>query len=470
MESKRKKLVLENYSLMAVDFLCVLFAHPIAYLLRYRTFRGFLNYHMIAIVCVLVFFSIFFHVILKSGNDYFSRGPLKEAMNVLLRAVVLFISIGYIIFLFKLGSTYSRLYLGYFFAANAVTTYIFRMIVKKILLKDFLNGKKGDNVLLITEPEHFNSIKEQIKINADWSVHLVETVFSKVPANFCCDNYIVCHDINEVLTTIKNNIVDIVLINSPDYSKEDISRLIESIQLMGITCHYCPELPARQLFKIGVKKIASTPVISFYSLEYDYRLRLIKRIVDIIFAIIGLVITAALTPFIALAIKLDSPGPVFFSQARVSKNGRQFKLYKFRSMYQNAEEIKTKLMSRNEMKGAIFKLKDDPRITRVGKFLRKTSLDELPQFWNILKADMSLVGTRPPTVAEYEQYDDYQRRRLSIRPGLTGMWQVSGRSSITDFDEIVKLDFEYIDNWSLYLDLKIILRTFAVIIGKEGAE
>ena len=145
-------------------------------------------------------------------------------------------------------------------------------------------------------------------------------------------------------------------------------------------------------------------------------------------------ITAIVTPFVALAIKLDSPGPVFFSQVRVGKNGRRFRIYKFRSMYQAAEERLAELMKDNEMSGLMFKMENDPRITPVGDFLRKTSLDEFPQFWNVLKGDMSLVGTRPPTEQEFEQYTEHYRRRISMTPGLTGMWQVSGRSDITDFD------------------------------------
>ena len=183
----------------------------------------------------------------------------------------------------------------------------------------------------------------------------------------------------------------------------------------------------------------------------------------------GLAVTAVLTPFIALAIKIDSPGPVFFAQKRVGKNGRYFRLYKFRSMYTDAEARKKDLMAQNEMEGPMFKVENDPRVTRVGAFLRKTSLDELPQFFNILIGNMSLVGTRPPTIDEFNQYDLYYRRRLSIKPGLTGLWQVSGRSDITDFREVLKLDLEYIDNWSLLLDFKIIFKTILVVFRGSGA-
>ena len=207
-----------------------------------------------------------------------------------------------------------------------------------------------------------------------------------------------------------------------------------------------------------------------FSLQYlDYRRVFVKRAVDIVGALVGLLITAVLFPFIALAIKLDSRGPVLFGQIRIGKNGRRIHIYKFRSMYVDAEEQKRKLESQNEMNGPIFKIENDPRITRVGKFLRKTSLDELPQFYNVLRGDMSLVGTRPPTEDEFERYNIHYRRRLCITPGLTGMWQVHGRGKVTDFDEVMKYDLEYIDNWSLTLDFKILIQTIFVVLFHKGA-
>lgn len=204
--------------------------------------------------------------------------------------------------------------------------------------------------------------------------------------------------------------------------------------------------------------------------EMDYRRMIIKRMMDIVGGSVGVFITLLVTPFVALAIKLESKGPVFFSQVRIGKNGRRFKMYKFRSMYINAEERKKELMAQNEVKGLMFKMDNDPRITKVGRFIRKTSIDELPQFFNVLKGDMSLVGTRPPTVDEFEQYNIYYRRRLSITPGLTGMWQVSGRSDIKDFDDVVKLDLKYIDEWSLRQDVKILIQTVGVVLFGKGSK
>jgi lipopolysaccharide/colanic/teichoic acid biosynthesis glycosyltransferase len=182
-----------------------------------------------------------------------------------------------------------------------------------------------------------------------------------------------------------------------------------------------------------------------------------------------LVVTAFLVPFIALAIKLESKGPVLFSQERIGLNGRIFRCWKFRSMLVDAEAQKAKLLERNEMKGAMFKIADDPRVTKVGRILRKSSLDELPQFWNVFKGEMSLVGTRPPTPDEVADYENWHRRRISIKPGMTGLWQVSGRNRISDFDEIVRLDIRYIEKWNLWLDVKILLKTFRVLLAGRGA-
>ncbi len=238
---------------------------------------------------------------------------------------------------------------------------------------------------------------------------------------------------------------------------------------MGLTCHYNVDLFNRSNPNTYVQQMAGYSVISFALKTMDSRRLLIKRLVDIIGALVGLAMTAVITPFVALAIRLDSPGPVFFSQTRIGKNGRRFKIWKFRSMYTDAEARKKELSAQNEVRGLMFKMEDDPRITKVGRFLRKTSIDETPQFLNILVGDMSLVGTRPPTEDEFEQYNGYYRRRMSITPGLTGMWQVSGRSDIQDFEEIVKLDLEYIDNWSLGLDIKILFMTVFTVLGRKGS-
>lgn len=191
-----------------------------------------------------------------------------------------------------------------------------------------------------------------------------------------------------------------------------------------------------------------------------------KRLIDIIGALVGLGITAVLLIPIAIAIKLDSEGPILFGQTRCGWMGRSFRIWKFRSMVPNAEALKSQV--KNQAEGAIFKNDNDPRVTRVGRFLRRTSLDELPQFWNVLRGEMSLVGTRPPTPDEMERYEVPKWQRLDVKPGMTGEWQVSGRSQIRDFEEIIRMDLRYQENWSLMYDIKLIFRTIAVLFDRDA--
>lgn len=193
-----------------------------------------------------------------------------------------------------------------------------------------------------------------------------------------------------------------------------------------------------------------------------------KRFIDIIGSLVGLLITAILFVPIVIAIKIDDPGPIFFSQIRCGWMGKHFRIWKFRSMCVDAEAKKAELEKQNQVKGAFFKIDNDPRITRVGKFLRRTSLDELPQFWNVLKGEMSLVGTRPPTPNEVERYDVPEWQRLDVKPGMTGEWQVNGRSSVRSFEDVIRLDLQYQKNWSLIYDLKLIFKTIAVVFNRNS--
>lgn len=208
------------------------------------------------------------------------------------------------------------------------------------------------------------------------------------------------------------------------------------------------------------------------SIEYSPHLSVnsrLKRAIDVVGASVGLAITAVLFVPLAIAVQLDNPGPILYSQIRCGVQGRTFRIWKFRSMVQNADGLKEALQSQNQASGHIFKIKDDPRITRVGKLLRKTSLDEFPQFWNVLMGDMSLVGTRPPSLDEVEKYDRRHWQRLTVKPGITGEWQANGRSSVTDFEDIVQMDLDYQAKWSVLYDLQLIFKTVWVVFNKKGA-
>lgn len=196
--------------------------------------------------------------------------------------------------------------------------------------------------------------------------------------------------------------------------------------------------------------------------------RFIKRTIDIIFSILGLVLLSPLLIIVAIIIKIDSKGPVFFAQERVGYKGNHFKMYKFRSMVLNAEELKEKLQEKNEMSGPMFKMKDDPRVTKIGKFIRKTSIDELPQLINVLLGQMSLVGPRPSLPKEVEKFETWMLERLNVKPGLTCYWQVSGRNDI-DFEDWMKLDIKYVNERNLWIDIKLIFKTVFVLFGDKHA-
>lgn len=203
------------------------------------------------------------------------------------------------------------------------------------------------------------------------------------------------------------------------------------------------------------------------SMEFSFY-EVIKRLIDVVCSFLGVLVLSPLFIIIAIIIKTTSKGPAFFSQKRVGKNGKEFDMYKFRSMVVNAEELKEKLAAQNEMSGPMFKMKDDPRVTKVGKFIRKTSIDELPQLWNVLKGDMSLVGPRPSLPKEVAQFEKWMYKRLEVKPGLTCYWQVSGRNNI-DFEDWMKLDIKYVDERSTWIDIKLIFKTVGVLFGDKNA-
>ena len=258
--------------------------------------------------------------------------------------------------------------------------------------------------------------------------------------------------------------------------QEKADWLVKRFQEMGLTTHiYLGKADEQSQTRI-IENVCGYTVMTDCLRLATPRQEFFKRAMDITGAIVGLLIMVACMLFIVPMIWIASPGPIFFSQERVGKGGKKFRMYKFRSMYVGAEQQKKRFLQQNKMEGHMFKMDADPRVigsgadgTRhgIGWFLRRTSLDELPQFFNVLKGDMSLVGTRPPTVDEWEAYEYHHRARLAIKPGITGLWQVSGRNDITDFEEVVKLDMQYIKNWTLSEDVKILVRTvFAVIEGR----
>lgn len=266
------------------------------------------------------------------------------------------------------------------------------------------------------------------------------------------------------------NIDQVYIMQKRERDIADIQKYVDLCIRMGVTCRVIVDIYRRRKSYSYNSSIGTYPVITYHTICMNNWEAFFKRLFDIVFSIIAIILTSPIMLVTAIAIKLDSPGPAIFKQVRVGMNGRHFKIWKFRSMHVNADEMKAQLLEQNEVKdGMMFKMKDDPRITRVGKIIRKLSIDELPQFFNVLSGSMSFVGTRPPTLDEVAKYQTDQWRRISIKPGITGMWQVSGRSNIKDFDEVVKLDVEYIDNWNLWLDIKMLFKTVGVVFRHEDS-
>ncbi|SIQ32659.1 exopolysaccharide biosynthesis polyprenyl glycosylphosphotransferase [Alkalispirochaeta americana] len=270
---------------------------------------------------------------------------------------------------------------------------------------------------------------------------------------------------DDVLDYVTKNVVDEVVLAYSDLRLQELAPLISDCHRMGLMVNIVLDFSGIEYTRSEVDTVGPFNIVSFQSYDFSPLQRFVKHTIDYAIGLVGFLAFLVIFLVVAPAIKLDSPGPIFFVQPRKGKNGRDFNLVKFRTMAVDAEARKAELMEQNEMQGHMFKIARDPRITRVGKILRKTSLDEFPQFLNVLKGDMSIVGTRPPTAEEFLQYEKHHRRRLSVAPGITGMWQVSGRNRIDDFEEIVKLDTWYIDHWSVWLDLRIIFKTLFVLLS-----
>jgi exopolysaccharide biosynthesis polyprenyl glycosylphosphotransferase len=267
---------------------------------------------------------------------------------------------------------------------------------------------------------------------------------------------------------VEENVIDDVIFSVTHRELPNLESQFLLLQEQGIRARFALTLVPTDYSRIELEELDGTPLLTFARTPTSYPQLLLKRAVDVAIAFVLLVVGLPVVSAIALAIKVSSTGGVLFRQTRCGLNGRRFTLYKFRTMVQDAHGRRQELLHLNEMNGPAFKLRRDPRVTRLGRFLRKFSLDELPQLWNVLRGDMSLVGPRPPIPEEVAQYTRWQRRRLSMKPGLTCLWQISGRNDI-DFNRWMELDLEYIDKWTPLLDFKILLKTIPVVLSGRGA-
>ena len=363
-------------------------------------------------------------------------------------------------------------------------TYGTRLLWKKHILRT-LHLKQNKSVLVITNFDRLSQVEKDIRAKRYVmfqisGVAVTGNMPEDHPTEIAGIPLVAAGDY--VVEYLCREWVDEVFVNLPLQSAQ-LDDLVRQLNEMGITVH----IQLADKLMVGtqrqfVERLGGYTVLTTSINTISTGELFVKRLFDIIGGLVGCVLTGILFLFLAPAIKIQSPGPVFFSQIRVGKNGKKFKLYKFRSMYTDAEERKAQLATENRVTdGLMFKLDFDPRIIGcrqlpdgtvkkgIGNFIRDWSFDEFPQFWNVLKGDMSLVGTRPPTEDEWVRYELHHRSRLAIKPGITGMWQVSGRSNITDFEKVVELDRYYILNWSLGLDVKILFRTVPEVVKKNGS-
>lgn len=461
-------------SIDAGIMLCCLF---IAGMLRYQSETVLFESENMEIICsAMLILHIASFYFLKIYDDFFKRGRYREMLISIKYNVILIAGASLFGFGMKLEIFVSRLFMGYFFALNVLSIWVLHLFIRNRSRIFKWSRRRQINLLLVTTSDRLPSIIQRFNNSKEtcWKITGVVLLDKEIPEEIPGYEWLTIISSQEdvYLDYVTYNVVDEVFIQIDAIQQQEVflQNMILEFEKMGIVVNLNLDL-----FNLGVsgeKRIYNLEqyrVIAFSSRLFDYRMIVVKRLVDIVGAIIGLVITLLVGIILAPFLLLESSGPLIFQQKRVGVNGRIFDFYKFRSMYVDAEERKRDLLDQNEMQGFMFKIENDPRITKVGKFIRKTSIDELPQFWNVLKGDMSLVGTRPPTLDEYYQYSYYQKRRISFRPGVTGLWQISGRNDIKDFNEVVKLDLEYIDNWSLILDFKIIFKTIGVVIWGKGA-
>ncbi len=467
-----KKKTLENSLILALDMACLVAALGIAFWIRYgRLFgtriswdRRWLLALFIAVYMVLV-------LVLDLYRHFFRRSVWAEMKQVLKAVLLFYLVILAVLYLTHQSGALSRLVSAYFLTAFVFFSFTVRVAFKQLMLKGYRRSRYSSRLLLVAGTRDAEEAIGNILRYNEWFRQLVGVALTDDPGLDFVAGIPVVADGHSLLDYTAHHGVDEVFITGQGLADgKRLTHWIRELGQMGVLVNV--NISAFDITYTGKKtlgRVGKYAVVAFARNLFSTRQIVLKRTLDLLGGIVGTAILAAATLFVAPAVKIDSPGPVFFKQTRVGRNGRKFTFYKFRSMYVDAEARKRELAEQNEVEGPMFKMEDDPRVTRVGRFLRRTSIDELPQFINVLKGDMSLVGTRPPTVDEFEQYEAKHRCRLSMTPGLTGLWQVSGRSDIKDFDEVVRLDMEYIDNWSIWKDIRILLLTVKVVVSGQGS-
>ncbi len=405
---------------------------------------------------------------LGSMGLYGDKAPaslVTVVLSVFKVVLVDFLFLSSTIFLYE-PTHYPRGFLFLFSVFTFGYVALFRLISTNYIVRTARNGDRTRKILIVGDQERGQVVSRALQKQLSWG--------HRVVGRLCENNDEPCEDrclgsIEKLEAVLREQTVDEVVFALHGDRGTDLQQYLAICATVGVSVRILPALwkPGEQA--ISVERCQGIPFLNLHANSINANGLLYKRLLDIAGALAGLLILGIAFPFIALAIKLDSPGPVLFRQKRKGQHGRVFELYKFRTMHENAEAMKQQLMGKNEMNGHMFKLENDPRVTKVGGWLRRTSLDELPQFVNVLKGEMSLVGTRPPTIEEVEKYQLAHLKRIAAKPGITGLWQVSGRNKIKDFEKVVELDCQYLDNWYFLQDIKILLKTIWVVLQRKGA-
>ena len=469
MYSEGKRSWVKHLDFTVLDLLCLELSLIAAYAWRFNGAWLFDEdiYQRLAIIVLLIHIVVVFFV--EPYKGILRRNKYQEFRATLTSAVVAFGGVLVYMYAVKQSVLYSRKMLFVFLAFSVVTIYGERVVWKRLIRFRKLQDKNKALMTVVAESSNVERCLNEIARNKYTNYKVTGVVVVDEPMEGQSIHGIpVIANADNFLDYVRTHVVDEVFIDGN--TRESSEALASALVELGATVHMSLVhsnvlVPNRQLDNYG-----NYVVLTSSMRIATNRQLFIKRTMDIVGSLVGLVLVGIAYVIFAPIIKIQSPGPVFYKQVRIGKNGRKFNFYKFRSMHVGADEMLEKLKSENEMQGNMFKMENDPRIIPIGHFMRKYSIDELPQFWNVLIGDMSLVGTRPPTEDEFEMYEYHHKARLGIRPGLTGMWQVSGRSNITDFEEVVELDTEYIMNWTLGLDIKILFKTVGVVFSGKGSK
>lgn len=477
MYQKMTKGWMKHWDFILIDLLCFQASFLFIYMWRHGIQNPYTIglYRNFAIVAALIqLFSLYFFSVY---SGVLRRGYYQEFLGTLKHSVIITLLLSLYFFVTQIGGSFSRAVLIGTSTVYFTVGYLLRITWKMILQKR-QKGKKGKiSLILVTTRERAESNIFSIREFGHGSYYISGLILledTKVPS--VSGIQVVANQSNAIPYLAKSWVDEVYL--DIDES-EDRKKLTQLLVEMGITFHIkIARISGVSKRKQYISKLGRNSVLTVSVTLASLGQAFAKRTLDIIGGVAGCILTGILTVFLAPAIFIQSPGPIFFSQQRVGRNGKVFRIYKFRSMYMDAEERKAELAAQNEISGGMmFKIENDPRIIGsekgpgrgIGNVIRHYSLDEFPQFINVLKGEMSLVGTRPPTIDEWEKYELHHRSRLAIKPGITGLWQTSGRSNIKDFEEVVRLDTKYISEWSIGLDIKILFKTVLVMFKKDGA-